>query len=146
LAISFVTSDPIRKYGKLLVEHISKRFNLSCSLEESTNSFVVSLGSRNSLSDETCEHLGWLKHEIITLPIIQACRGFPNNSGSEFSYSLRKNECIFIENYPDKIVVTLGIIFEEPSDEVFARVICQVIPFFFPLITYHFSSFRNLKR
>lgn len=126
MAISFATSDPITKYGKLVLEHISKRFNLSCTLEESTNSLVASLASKSPLSEESCEHLGWLKHEIVTLPIIHACRGFPNNAGSEFCYSIRKNECIFIQNYPDKIVVTLGIVFEEPSDEVFAKVICQV--------------------
>ena len=126
LAISFAASDPITKYGKLLLEHISKRFNLDCTLEELTNSLIASLSPKNPLTQEVCEHLGWLKHEVVTLPIIQTCRGFPNNAGSEFYYSIRKNECIFIQNYPDKILITLGIVFEEPSDEVFAKVICQV--------------------
>lgn len=129
------------QFGNQLKEFIKKEYSLSASINHENTELAISLANAN-LTDELCSRLGRMKQDITTFPLYLACRGFPNNPNLQTCYSIRPNEQIFIQTFTDKILVTVSVVFEEPSDEVLAKVIHQVLLLLFSFV----QEFETVKR
>lgn len=119
------SNDILKQYGNQLRDYVNKELALNVSIDHDCRSLTVSLANVD-ITDNMCHKLATLKQTITVFPLYLACNEFHNKTNLQLIYSIRPNEQISIQSCSDKLLVTISVSFDEPTDEVIAKVIHQV--------------------